>query len=83
MADTSRKSTLKVWKITGPPVLGLSSSIGVECPHKDCKGKAVVNRRKWLGGMRDAQALNTRACTYCFRASWVTAAAKEKHDRGK
>jgi hypothetical protein len=64
---------LPEWKTTD---LG-AGKLGIECPRKECGGKAVVNKRKWIKAhvhtFHDNSKLVIwgRACTYCFRASGV------------
>lgn len=38
--------------------------LGIQCPDRDCGGKAVVNRKRWLESKPDYA---TRSCTYCFK----------------
>lgn len=63
---------MKVWIVTR-----LNGKLGIQCPYKDCRGKAVVSRL-WLRSFKvdnaDKQSKITirgRACTYCFRASEI------------
>ena len=60
--ESEHVSSLPVWLVTrlGP------QKIGIQCPRKDCKGKAVVSR-KWL---RRTNIIG-RVCTYCFKTSQV------------
>lgn len=50
---------MKTWLATGLE----GGRLGIQCPDTNCKGKAVVNKRKWIGG----NSYKTRSCTYCFK----------------
>lgn len=56
-------SRLKEWKVTRMS----GGKIGIQCPHKDCEGKAVVNAKKWYGSRPQFG----RSCTYCFRTNKI------------
>lgn len=56
--------SLKPWLTTSLD----ANKLGIECPHKECGGKAVVNKKKWLNLKREYVG---RSCTYCFRTSRV------------
>lgn len=59
---------LPIWNVTKLP----KGQLGIECPRKDCQGKATVNRQKWLKGEAISEpTTKSRACTYCFRAARV------------
>lgn len=47
---------------------------GIQCPYASCRGKAVVNRKKWLS----ANSFKTRSCTYCFKTSLLPSGLMEK-----
>lgn len=47
------------------------NKVGIQCPRKDCKNKAVVNERKWFVGRSDTKRVDTRMCTFCSRAAWL------------
>lgn len=51
-------SKLPTWKVK---VVG--GKLGIECPNKECKGKALV-ARTWL---RSRPEFIGRSCTYCFK----------------
>ena len=57
-------STIPFWivKALGP------NKIGIECPRRDCGGKAVVNKKKWYKAQPN---FITRSCTYCFKANRI------------
>lgn len=46
------------WKVTD---LG-GNKLGIECPREKCKGKATVNKKRWLYEQTD---FLSRPCTYC------------------
>lgn len=52
--------TMKTWNVVS---LG-AGKIGIQCPDTSCRGKAVVNRKKWLSSK---PAFKTRSCTYCYK----------------
>lgn len=67
---------LPIWQI-----VRLDGKLGIQCPRKNCRGKAVVSRA-WLnprrvvtssGDTRDETetTIRGRSCTYCFRAAEI------------
>ena len=79
--ETSRKSTMLSWNAK-PVRRGKRELIGITCPH--CGGKALVSK-SWTDispaedsirlahskGDFEGKVFRTRACTYCFKSSWL------------
>lgn len=57
-------------------VIPIDNKLGIECPYKNCGGKALVSRR-WLKpraqNLSDGSKLVIigRSCTYCMRTSRI------------
>jgi hypothetical protein len=54
---------LPTWNVVRLP----KRQLGIQCPRKDCKGKAVVTR-DWLKPVDSAV---SKPCTYCFKAAEI------------
>jgi hypothetical protein len=61
--ETSTLSTLPLWKLVD---LG-SNKLGIQCPRKECGGKAVVNKKRWTA----QNGFIGRSCTYCMKTSRI------------
>lgn len=53
---------MKVWQVVRLP----KNRLGLQCPQKDCRKKAVVSR-EWC----DDNGYTARPCTYCFKAARI------------
>jgi hypothetical protein len=83
-------SMLPVWIVSS-----LNGKLGIQCPYKDCGGKAVVSRqwgqpRLVPRGDKDSHdapeplfvMVVGRSCTYCSRSSQVPERFKGGRPRG-
>lgn len=66
--QTQFRSQLPKWEVTD---LG-EGKLGIRCPRRGCRGKAVVNGKKW----KETRTYNGikiigRSCTYCFRTAMI------------
>ena len=70
MKKVYKPTSLPIWLVEPGEKRG---TLNITCPRKECKGKAIVNKRKWLEDKKDFVG---RSCTYCFKAAGIPIARR-------